>query len=454
MYALIILFFFGIVSLFMGFGEMRKYAMPTGLLGILAAAGSLIAETLIKPGPYFNAMITLDHYYLVFGLLVLGFGALCFLLSGHYYRRSIPHLTDIYGLFLFSLTGALTLCAFTDLTMLFMGIEMMSIPVYVLAASHRDYRPSNEAGLKYFIMGAFSTGFLLFGITLIFGHTHQFNLAEIKAVIAAGNLPVTFKIGIILLLISMLFKVAVAPFHFWAPDVYHGAPSIVTVFMSTVVKTAAFAALYRFVNLCFTDHQLWIKELSIIVFITMILGNMGALVQTKFKRLMAYSGIANAGLMLLPILAFSPNSYQGLWIYLASYGAASMILFAIYMLTKDASQSEENSQFAGLISTHPFLAISGVAALTSMAGIPPMAGFFGKFLALSQAFREGAVVLGALALIFTILAVYYYLRIAVSMCTPADSHHRLQFAVPLVYKVVIAISLLLLFGLTALLSFI
>lgn len=452
MYALIILFVFGVISLFLGFGKLKNYAMASGFIGLLLAAISLVYEKeILKPAPYFNEMISMDNYAFWFSMIVVLFSALVFLLSSHYYRYKTEHITDIYGLLLFSITGAVVLCSFSDLTMLFLGIEMMSIPVYILAASHRDYAPSNEAGLKYFIMGAFATGFLLLGITLIFGHSHSFNMNDIKVQLTTNGQSVIFKIGTILLMAGLLFKVALAPFHFWSPDVYHGAPSIITLFMSTVVKIAAFAALFRFINLGFEDNSIWVHVISIIAILTMIIGNFGALVQSKFKRFMAYSGVANSALMVLPILAYSHGNYQSLWLYLTAYSAGNIILFAIYMLTKDAAKSEENSQFEGLLYTYPLLAILGIIALASMAGIPPLAGFFAKFMVITQAFQKDLNLVSILSLVFSVFAIYYYFRIAVSMCIRSNSTISLQLSVPGIYKIVMGICGLILLGIVLLL---
>jgi NADH-quinone oxidoreductase subunit N len=269
--------------------------------------------------------------------------------------------------------------------------------------------------MKYFLMGSFATGFLLFGIALIYGATATFNLAKIASVIemsaAAGNTPMFVYAGVILIMVGLLFKVSAAPFHFWAPDVYEGAPTVITAFMATVVKTAAFAAFYRLFSTCFHDLTgFWSHAMAVIAAITMLAGNILAVYQKSLKRMMAYSSIAHAGYMLMAIVAMNKISANAIFMYTAAYSVASMGIFALMQAMTDAGNESVDS-LKGLSKNNKGVIVFLSALVFSMAGIPPMAGFFAKYYIFLGAIQSGYQWLTLVAILSSLVGVYYYFRV-------------------------------------------
>jgi NADH-quinone oxidoreductase subunit N len=302
----------------------------------------------------------------------------------------------------------------TNMTTLFLGIETLSIPMYVLAASKKNDTKSNEAGFKYLIMGSFASGFLLFGIALIYGATTSFDLMEISLYTSAvTNAPAFFYVGVIMILVSMAFKIAVAPFHFWAPDVYEGSPVLITALMSTVVKTAAFAAFARLFMLCFADvNEIWLTVLAAFVALSLIVSNFTAVLQTNTKRMLAYSSISHAAFMLMIIMSDKGDLVymNTLVYYTVAYSLASLTAFAsVYIVSKNGS--EETSELNGLNKRNKFLTLCFTIALLSLAGIPVTAGFFAKYFVLSHIPSDTMLWLTILAVISSSVAAFYYLKI-------------------------------------------
>jgi NADH-quinone oxidoreductase subunit N len=269
--------------------------------------------------------------------------------------------------------------AYSDLSMFFVGLEILSISLYVLASSNKHDIKSNEAGMKYFLMGSFATGFLLFGMALIYGAAASFNLVKIAEYIqttaAHGQTPMFVYTGVLLMMVGLMFKVSAAPFHFWAPDVYEGAPTLITAFMATVVKTAAFAAFYRLFSTCFGDISgFWAQTLAIISAVTMLTGNILAVSQSSLKRMLAYSSIAHAGYMLMAIVAMNKISGGAIFLYATAYSLGSLGAFAcLHAISKYGDESIENLK--GFAADNKIWAgFLGVIVL-SLAGIPPVAGF-------------------------------------------------------------------------------
>jgi len=300
--------------------------------------------------------------------------------------------------------------------MLFLAIEILSIPMYILAGSNKNILESNEASFKYFLMGAFATGFLLFGITLLYGNSGSFDLSTR---VIGGTSSYLLNGGILLMLIAIGFKSSVAPFHFWAPDVYSGSPTVVTAFMSTVVKTAAFAGFFRLFYLGFgAAAESWSTTVWILCAITILIGNITAVYQTNFKRLLAYSSVAHAGYMLLAILAIPGAAVVGersLFYYALAYGSSSLVAFAILYLVSRATKSESIDSFTGLYKRNPLLAFITTIAMLSLAGIPPMAGFFAKYYIFTAALQQGYTWLVLIAVLGSLIGVYYYFRIIISV---------------------------------------
>jgi NADH-quinone oxidoreductase subunit N len=370
---------------------------------------------------------------------------LILLLSKEYFKAISDNIAEYYTLILFSLTGALLVCSYHNFAMMFIGLEIMSVALYILAGIRRNDKASNEASLKYFLMGAFSTGFLLFGITLLYGSTGSFDLAAIKQYIIDNPTGISpmFYGGILLLLVGLCFKVGAAPFHFWTPDVYDGAPILVTTFMSTVVKIASFAGFLKlFSTVLVPLNEFWTPVLLTVVIITLFIGNVTALMQTSFKRMLAYSSISHAGYMLFAILSIGPNSASGILTYSAAYGLASIVAFAALILVKRQIGSDHFESFNGLGKRNPWLAFAVTVAMLSLAGIPLTAGFIGKFMMFSNVMNDYHTVLLILAAINAAVGVYYYLRVVVHMYF-MNSKEDHTVATPVNFQVVFVIAVIL-----------
>jgi NADH-quinone oxidoreductase subunit N len=390
-------------------------------------------------------MVIFDHFSLSFSILCLALTILILLLSKEYFKAISDNIAEYYTLILFSLTGALLVCSYHNFAMMFIGLEIMSVALYILAGIRRNDKASNEASLKYFLMGAFSTGFLLFGITLLYGSTGSFDLAAIKQYIIDNPTGISpmFYGGILLLLVGLCFKVGAAPFHFWTPDVYDGAPILVTTFMSTVVKIASFAGFLKlFSTVLVPLNEFWTPVLLTVVIITLFIGNVTALMQTSFKRMLAYSSISHAGYMLFAILSIGPNSASGILTYSAAYGLASIVAFAALILVKRQIGSDHFESFNGLGKRNPWLAFAVTVAMLSLAGIPLTAGFIGKFMMFSNVMNDYHTVLLILAAINAAVGVYYYLRVVVHMYF-MNSKEDHTVATPVNFQVVFVIAVIL-----------
>lgn len=421
MKALLILFFTAIAVLFAGLSKNRKtlqtIALAGSILALLATGIDLMLGDTTGLNEHYATMFRFDQYALAFSAVVLIGTVLILGLSGWGFRALTDTLGDNYGLILFSLCGALCMFSFTNMVMLFLGIEILSIPMYVMAGSRRDEPESNEAALKYFLMGAFATGFLLLGIALVYGATASFDMQVIARAIAEGKHSLgMLHMGILLMLVGLSFKVSAVPFHFWAPDVYTGSPNLVTAFMSTVVKTAGFAALYRLFSSAFVDAiDFWGITVAAIAALTMTLANVTALFQTNFKRMMAYSSISHAGYLLLAVLAIGQAGSAGaMLLYTLSYSIATICAFAVYILVAEQNNNATIDAFNGLSKKEPFLAAVMVISMLSLAGIPPTAGFFGKYFLFTAAFERYPWLIG-LAVINSAISIYYYFKVIIAM---------------------------------------
>lgn len=423
------------------------------LLPLLVFAGLLLAlffnfqdwNTSIS---YFNNMMVFDNYAILFSSLIIQIVILWLLMSQNFFK-SESSITDHYAIILFSVVGAIMMTCFSNIIMLFIGLEILSISMYVLAASNKNSLRSNEAGLKYFLMGSFATGFLLFGIALIFGVTGSFNMTEISTYVNtnASVLPVMFYGGIVLLLVGMLFKISAVPFHWWAPDVYEGSPTPVTAFMSTVVKTAAFAAFFKLFSSCFTSvSAYWVDILVWVSAASMIIGNLLAVSQTNLKRMLAYSSIAHAGYMLMAIIACNSSGSKALLIYSYAYAAASLGAFALLNIMGEQLKSVDIKSLAGLSKRHPQLAVLITIIMLSFAGIPPLAGFFAKYYMFYAAIEQGHIWLVVLAIISSLIGVYYYLRPVITMYTSSKEENQLEFSQSNMFFMLMVVLILLFIG--------
>lgn len=423
MTALLILFFTAIAVLFAGLGKQRNLLQPIALIGTLLALGGTLAAPPAGWNDMFPSMMNFDTFALGFSAVVITATALIIGLSGWGFRDIEKTLGDHYGLILFSLCGALCMFSFTNMTMLFLGIEILSIPLYVLAGSRRNDLSGNEAALKYYLMGSFATGILLFGMALVYGATGSFDIATIARSIAemAGKSGM-LHVGILLMIVGLSFKVSAVPFHFWAPDVYQGSPNLVTTFMATVVKTAGFAAFYRLFSMGFADAaSFWSVPVAVVAALTMTVANLTAIWQSDFKRMMAYSSISHAGYLMLAILAIgTAGSDRALLFYTLSYSIATISAFAVYMTVAEPNGRGEFAVFNGLSQRQPLLAAVMAISMLSLAGIPPLAGFFGKYFLFTASFAKYPWLI-VLAVINSAISIYYYFKVIIAMYfTAAD----------------------------------
>lgn len=365
-------------------------------------------------------MMTFDNYAVLFSGLLILLAFTWFAVSKDQYESGDFNRADNYALIIFALTGTILLVSFSNLAMLFLGIEIVSIPLYVLAGSRKQDLKSNEASLKYFLMGSFATGIMLFGIALLYGATGTFDLYEIASFVSKneGSIPMLFYSGLFLLMIALAFKVSAAPFHFWTPDVYEGAPVMITGFMSTIVKTAAFAAFFRLFITCFeTISTHWTPTLTVITGLTILIGNFLAVYQTSVKRMLAYSGIAQAGYLLLTLLVLNRDTENALFLYTASYSLATLAAFTVLYFVQKVKGDDSFEAFNSLGKTHPLLAIVMAVSMLSLAGIPPAVGFFAKFYLFASVLKADPqnIWIITLAIVGSLISVYYYFRLIIAM---------------------------------------
>jgi len=361
--------------------------------------------------PDTRGMLRFTTFGLLFNLVAFMATLIYFLLSGKDMEQVGKQVSDYYALIFFVLCGVSIVSAFQTLLLLFVGIEIISIPLYILAGSDKRNLKSNEASLKYFLMGSFSTGLMLMGIALLYGATGTFNVEGLNLGMAA--LTPMMGMGIVLLLVSMAFKASAAPFHFWTPDVYDGSPAVFTSFMATVVKAAVFIAFLRLFENAFGKMQSgWQLLVALITALTLIIGNVTAVFQQSVKRMLAYSSIAQAGFMMLAIFALNATGKQGLILYAAAYSLATIGIFAVLLKLKDYTFDG----FNGLAKYDPVLALTASIFLLSLAGIPLTAGFFSKYFMLMGAMKNGQMFwLVIVGIVCAAISVYYYFRVIQSM---------------------------------------
>ncbi len=401
--------------------------MPAALLFLLIAG---IANFLDWNSAYlyFGDMLRTDNLTMIFTAIILGSAFLVVALSGSFMADDEAQPAEYYALIMFSLVGAIMMVGFQNLIMLFVGVEILSVAMYVLTGSNKRNLRANEAALKYFLMGAFTTGIMLFGMALLYGATGSFTLAGIAAYAQnpQSGLSLLMYVGLLMLLIGLLFKVSAAPFHFWTPDVYDGAPTIFTAFMSTVVKTAGFAALFRLLSVSFaTVYPFWWVILAIIAAITLVIGNVTAVYQNSFKRMMAYSSISHAGYLLIGLAALGAQTKQALVFYSLAYSVATISAFGVLLLvsqqrstqtiSSQGAVGESFDSFNGLARQNPLLGFAMSVSMLSLAGIPLTGGFWGKFYVFSTAMERGQIWLLVVAVLMSAVGIYYYFRVIIAM---------------------------------------
>jgi len=360
-----------------------------------------------------SPMLRVDHYSMWFSTLMTGCTLLYILLMGKEIRKVGIHVAEYFALIFFILCGLYILATYNNMLMLFIGIEILSIPQYILAGSDKKNLKSSEASLKYFLMGAFSTGILLMGITLLYGAARTFNIMEMVSILHSDALNPLALAGILFIMIALSFKVSAAPMHMWTPDVYDGSPTPFTAFMATIVKSAAFFAFLRLFQVAFNNlSDRWTLVLAIIAAATLLVGNVTAVFQQSVKRMLAYSSIAQAGFMLFAVLAVNAIAWQGIIIYAVAYSVATIGIFSVLVKLKDYTYDG----FNGLAKKEPLLAFVTTIFLFSLAGIPLTGGFMAKYYVVSAVVHQGHLMwLVIFALLMAAISVYYYFRVIIAM---------------------------------------
>lgn len=414
MNALILLAVLGVVMMFSGLLLKQKSTVRwVALAGLLLAITANIFEIYgIQFFPVqLKGMLRFDRFALVFGSLALICTFLFFLLSSREMEQVGQSYAEYFALIFFILCGVILVTSFSSLLILFLGIEIISIPLYILTGSDKKNLKSNEAALKYLLLGAFSTGLMLMGITFVYGETGTFFIEKLTTTETKPG--VLLIAGVMLLTFSMAFKVSAAPFHFWTPDVYDGAPTVFTSFMATIVKAAGFIAFIRLFYYAFGEiSETWKLIIAILTILTLFIGNITAVFQQSVKRMLAYSSIAQAGFMMMAVLAMNTAAMEGILLYAVAYSLATIGLFAILVKMKDYTYEG----FNGFARHQPLLAAAAVVFLLSLAGIPLTAGFLSKFYMLKAVIQTGEYFwLVIAAVILAAVSVYYYFRVIQAM---------------------------------------
>ncbi|GAB3841738.1 NADH-quinone oxidoreductase subunit N [Hymenobacter jeollabukensis] len=466
MLSIILLSVSGLANLFLGFLRSNRLILPLVLLVLAAVLAINIFDvdnssafvTELAQRDYLRGMLYFDQYARVFTGVIVLTALLLLPFSQKYVQDDNPNLAEFYSLMLFSLVGAIMMVSYTNILILFLGIETLSIAMYVLAGSDKSNLRSNEAALKYFLMGSFATGILLFGVALLYGATGTFDLNQMGAAIRAlptadASLAPMMYVGILLMLIGIGFKISAAPFHFWTPDVYEGAPTIFTGFMSTVVKTAGVAGFFKLLVVAFGGDTIpfWLPTLTTMLVLTLLIGNVGAVAQTSVKRMLAYSSISHAGYLLLALVALRSGmlSASAIFFYSLAYSLATVAAFGVLQLVYNQRQREDYEGLNGLARTNPLLALAMTISMLSLAGIPLTAGFFGKFQLFNAAAQEGYIGLIVFAVVMSAIGIYYYLRPIMAMyMRPAVEGAEAPVPVTALQSVVLVV----LMGLTVLLG--
>ncbi len=393
----------------------RLWPAYVAIFGLLVAAAAVIplanvTETL------FNGIIQIDPLAAFFKLLFIGIGVLVMLMS----MTSVPSFTrwtaEFYALMLWTILGSMLLASAAELFTIFLSLQLTSLPLIVLVGyAKRDPR-SGEAALKYLLLVLVSTAVLLYGMSLVYGSLGTSTLSEIgKELSLRDSIDPVVALGLVMLLTGFAFKITAAPFHYWVPDAYEGAPTPVTAFMSVGSKFAGFALALRVITAAEKVPLQWQVIFGVMAAISMTLGNLGAIRQKNIKRMLAYSGIAQAGYLLVGVAAFSATGIASLLFYTLAYGAANLAAFAVVLIVAKAGGSEMIADYAGLSRRNPVVALALTVALLSLAGLPLMAGFMAKFYVFLSAAQSGLIWLVAIGVVNSVISVYYYLRVVFVM---------------------------------------
>jgi len=405
------------------------FAIPDGrkkVTGYLAIAGLAVAAVVALPlwnvtGTTFSGMLLLDRYSLTLTWVFLLVGALTIAMALDYLQRQGIEQGEFYPLIMFAVAGMILMAQASDLIVIFLAVELLSITLYILTGFAYPRLSSEEAAMKYLILGAFAAGFFIYGIALIYGATGTTSLAGINAYLAAQpfvpQAQIMLLAGVAMIVIAFGFKVALVPFHMWTPDVYEGSPTPVAAFMSVGTKAAALAALLRILDGALLPAQeFWLPVMGVLAALTMIIGNLGALAQNNVKRMLAYSSIGHAGYVLLGIIVGSERGVEAFLFYMIAYALTNLGAFAVVITLEQRGESAWRLEdFSGLFQRRPLLAIAMALFMFSLAGVPPTAGFMAKFYVFTAAYEGGLGWLSLIGVLTSAIAAYFYLRIVLRM---------------------------------------
>lgn len=435
MSVLIIIFLTAVAALFAGVYEKGKFSRYIGILGLLIA----FYVSFLPEAAFFSQYKSMFEYTAnaaLFTKVALVVTILIFFLGGFAFSNHRSHQSELYALMLFALCGGIVLFGFQNLVTLFLGVEILSIPLYVLAGSNKSDLRSNEASIKYFLMGAFATGFLLFGIALIYGSSGSFDLYTIHEYSISKPNDYIFAAGAVLMLAALAFKVSMAPFHMWSPDVYQGSPSLITTFMMSVVKISAFFAFFKVMTIAFSGITgSWINVVGVLIIITLFLANTMGLAQSNAKRMLAYSSVSHVGYLALIFFGLNNLSAYNLAFYLFAYSLATIGVMMCLIWVEKLKRETSYNAFRGLAQTEPILAIVAAIGMLSMAGIPLTAGFMGKFSIFAQAIKSTPFLV-LVAVLGSAISIAYYLRLIMAMFFPKESSFNTSERVPLTYNII------------------
>ncbi|MGF7185167.1 NADH-quinone oxidoreductase subunit N [Desulfitispora alkaliphila] len=403
---------FGILLLLIGMVTPRSQRKSIGNLTGLVFIGLLaLTISMANVNDTFMGMYTIDPYATFFKAIFLLSGILVIFASNEWIQKRGEYQIEFYTLITFATLGMMVLASASDLITTYVGVELMTISFIILTAFSKENAKSAEAGLKYLILGAVSSAILLYGLTLVYGIVGSVYFTDITAAVAQGIEP-AMLLAIIFVIVGFAFKLAIVPFHMWSPDVYEGAPSLITALLSVASKAAAFAIFVRLMVVGFEGTlDAWVVLLIVLAVLTLILGNLVAIPQTNIKRLMAYSGIGHAGYIILGLIAYSELGITAVLFYSFIYVFTNLGAFIVIVAYENATGSTEIKDYAGLSTRAPLLSTVMLVCLLSLAGLPPLSGFIGKFFLFTAVIEQGYIWLAMLALGMSLVSVYYYLMI-------------------------------------------
>ena len=420
-----------IVDLFMT-DEQRRWLPHLALVGIAGAMGAVFTLTDEHQALY-DGLFFIDRFAVFFKVFLLAVGGFMVLASMDYVRKNLSSPGEFYGILLFSIMAMMAMTAAGELLTAYIALELFSFSLYILAGYAVGRPKSIEAGIKYILVGAFSSAILLYGISMIYGAMGTTYFEGIAAGLAAAeSVSVAFLVGIVLLIVGFAFKVAAVPFHMWAPDVYEGAPTPVTAYLAVASKAVSFALMLRLFSTAFLPAvDDWQYILAGLAVATMLLGNLVALVQTNIKRMLAYSSIGQAGFLMLGIVAMTELSSNGLIFHIVGYSATTFAAFTCVIAYQTLTGKEEIADYAGLAQRQPFLAMVLSASMFSLAGLPIFAGFATKFYLFTSVADDGFLWLAVIAIVSSLISLYYYLMVIKQMYLgEAEEEGRLRLTLP------------------------